>query len=72
MGQNIALIILASVNLIKEERRTRFKDQYHDILTALDEAKNKPPHLRANSTIDLLEQKQETFLKALADEISSN
>lgn len=72
MTQVLAQILLASLVLIKEERRTRFKKEYHDILTALNEAKNKPPHLRANSTIDLLDQRKETFLEALASEINEN
>ena len=71
MIEAIANLVFSVVETIREERRTRFKEEYHEILTALNEAKNAPSHLWANSTIDLLDQKLETFLIALGSEVKN-
>lgn len=64
-------IVLEGMKGWNEDRRTRFVDQYHDILSALDNAKNKPPGNYMDSEIDWFEQKLETFLKAYARELES-
>lgn len=64
-------IVLEGMKAWNESRRTRFADQYHDILTALDKARNRPADNWMDSEIDWYEEKLETFLKAYAQELKN-
>ena len=62
-------IVLEGMKGWSEKRRTRFKDQYHEILTRLDSYRNKTPDNWIDSDIEIGEQELETFLKAYASEV---
>ncbi len=64
-------IILEGMQGWNEERRTRFKDKYHDILTKLDKYRNRTPDNWIDSDIELGEQELKTFLKAYASEVKN-
>lgn len=64
-------IVVEGMKGWNEKRRTRFKDQYHDILTRLDRYRNRTPDNWIDSDIELAEQELETFLKAYASEVKS-
>jgi hypothetical protein len=67
----IGEIIHEGMEMWSEERRTRFKDKYHDILSKLDTFRNRQPKDWIDSDIELAEQELETFLKAYASEVKN-
>lgn len=52
-----------------ENERTRFLEEYHDILTDIATAKNQPGKLYTDSEVDVLSEKLVIFLKAFENEV---
>lgn len=67
----IGEIVLEGIKGWSEERRTRFKDQYHNILTKLERYESRTPENWIDSDIDIATKELEIFLKAYSSEVKS-
>jgi hypothetical protein len=71
MWKLIGQIVLEGVQLWSEERRTRFMDEYKDILDRITEAENAKPPIYTDSELDLAEQERMNFLEAYHTELKA-
>ena len=62
-------IVLEGMKIWSEERRTRFKDKYHDILTRLEEAHNANGSDYFDSVIDFTDAELRIFMEAYYSEL---
>lgn len=67
----IGELVLEGVKGWREERRTRFLDEYHDILRKITHYKNRTPEEWIDSDIDVSEQELADFLQAYNREVKS-
>lgn len=67
----IGEIVLEGMQMWSEERRTRFMDDYHDILTKLEKARSRSADTWVDSDIDIAQRDLEIFLKAYSSEVKS-
>lgn len=68
----ILAIVSDGLKLFSEERRTRFEDQYHDILKRKSSAENQTYPEYNNYDIDHADEELENFLKAYHNELSAH
>lgn len=72
MFEMIGGIILEGLKTFNEERRTRFMDKYHDIITRLKDAENDTTSEYTDAAIDIPEEEKLNFLMAYKSELQGH
>lgn len=72
MWEIAAAIVLEGIKTFSEERRTRFKDEYHDIIKAVEAAKKDRSSNYTDAKLDLTKKRKKTFLKAYHAELKGH
>lgn len=72
MWEIVGGIVYEGVKLWSEERRTRFMDEYKDILDRITDASNAKVPEYTDAEYDLAEQERVNFLKAFHTELKAH
>lgn len=68
----IAGIVLEGLKVFSEERRTRFMDEYHDIITEIESAKTDRSDNYTDARIDVGKKRKKLFLEAYHKELKAH
>ena len=72
MWEIVGSIVLEGVQTFREERRTRFLDEYKDILDRIDRAKNSKIPMYTDAEYDLSLEERIRFLEAYYRELKGH